>query len=84
MSRPYARTHIDLHSYNEGSTPPAVVIRSVNLGGGLNTISHQVYFVVGGETVASMSLFSHIDAPIRVKQIDERHGTGRYRRAAGG
>lgn len=73
MTRPYARTHINLHAYNEGSTPPAIVIRSVTLGV-LDTISHQVDFVIGGETVASVSLYSTIDAPILVTQIDERNG----------
>ena len=73
MPRPYTRPDISLHPYNEGGTPPAIVIRSVPLSG-LDTVSHQVEFVVGGETVASVSLFSHIDAPILVTQIDERDG----------
>ena len=41
---------------------------------GIDTISHQVDFVVGGEIVVSVSLFSHINAPILVTQIDERNG----------
>ena len=73
MSRPYIHPHINLHPYNEGDTPPAIVIRSVPLSG-LDTISHQVEFVVGGETVASVSLFSFVNAPILVTQIDERNG----------
>jgi len=73
MPRPYTRPHISLHPYNEGGTPPAIVIRSVSLSG-TDAISHQVDFVVGGETVASVCLFSYIDAPILVTQIDERDG----------
>ena len=73
MSRPYIHPHISLHPYNEGDTPPAIVIRSVPLSG-LDTISHQVDFVVGGEMVASVSLFSFVNAPILVTQIDERNG----------
>ena len=73
MSRPYIHPSINLHTYNEGDTPPAIVIRSVSLSG-LDTISHQVDFVVGGEPVASVSLFSYINAPILVTQIDERNG----------
>ena len=73
MSRPYIHPHINLHPYNEGDTPPAIVIRSVSLSG-RDTISHQVDFVVGGEPVASVSLFSYINAPILVTQIDERNG----------
>ena len=73
MPRPYTHPHISLHPHNEGSTPPAVVIRSVSLSG-IDTISHQVDFIVGGETVASVSLFSYINAPILVTQIDERDG----------
>ena len=73
MPRPYTHPQISLHPYNEGNTPPAIVIRSVPLSG-IDTISHQVDFVVGGETVASVSLFSHINAPILVTQIDERNG----------
>ena len=73
MSRPYIHPHISLHPYNEGDTPPTIVIRSVSLSG-LDAISHQVDFVVGGETVASVSLFSYVNAPILVTQIDERDG----------
>jgi len=73
MPEPYTHPHISLHPYNEGDIPPAIVIRSASLSG-IDTISHQVDFMVGGETVASVSLFSHIDAPILVTQIDERDG----------
>ncbi len=73
MPRPYTHPHISLHPYNEGDTPPAIVIRSVPLSG-IDTISHQVEFVVGGETVASVSLFSFVNAPILVTQIDEHNG----------
>ncbi len=72
MPRPYTHPRISLHPYNEGDTPPAIVIRSVSIGE--DTISHQVEFVVGGETVASLSLFSYVNAPILVTQIDERNG----------
>lgn len=73
MARPHVHPNISLHTYNEG-TPPAIVIRSASLGGGLDTVSHQVDFVVGGETVASVTLYSHVNAPILVTQIDERNG----------
>lgn len=71
MTRPYASPHISLHTYGEGDTPPAIVVTTRNIN---VAISHQVEFVIGGEVVAAVVLYSHIDAPLVITQIDERPG----------